>query len=284
MIDLKKLRAYRLRTYRIEPAHRVKTLKQAESFINERGCAFFWPISGMEFPSLWKATVGDRDVPNDHDDPGHITWNWKDTSLDKRIWYYAKILRRKATFISLKTLPYFYALSENYGSPEEDYLLAYESGRLTQAAKQIYEVVLEEGAMDTVSLRKAARLLNAKDSLFNRALEDLQCGLKILPVGVAAAGAWRYAFRYELTVRHFPELQEQARMISEGDARQELIRCYFASMGSGPISDLVKLFGWSQEIARRAVKRLVDSGELIGGESHPTIRGEWYSLPGLVMK
>jgi hypothetical protein len=37
-------------------------------------------------------------VPNDHDDPGQITWRWKDDKLGKNIWYYGKILRRKATF------------------------------------------------------------------------------------------------------------------------------------------------------------------------------------------
>ncbi len=37
-------------------------------------------------------------------------------------WYYAKVLRKKSTFIAHDALPYFYALSENYGAPEEDYL------------------------------------------------------------------------------------------------------------------------------------------------------------------
>ena len=75
--------------------------------------------------------------------------------------------------ISLDVAPYFYALSENYGSPEEDYLLAYEEGRLTQAAKQVYEAILQEGALNTIDLRRAAKLGNAKESEFNRALEYL---------------------------------------------------------------------------------------------------------------
>ncbi len=45
--------------------------------------------------------------------PAMVTWGWKDDSLGKTIWYYGKILRRKATFISLEVAPYFYALSEN---------------------------------------------------------------------------------------------------------------------------------------------------------------------------
>jgi len=61
-------------------------------------------------------------VPSEHDDPGQVTWGWKDDALGKKIWVLCKILRRKATFISLDVAPYFYALSENYGSIEEDYL------------------------------------------------------------------------------------------------------------------------------------------------------------------
>ena len=120
---------------------RLTTSAQALDFVNERGFIYFWPIKGVTLPSLWVATAGDRPVPDNHDDPGNITWDWKDKSLGKKIWYYGKILRRKATFISMEATPYFYALSENYGSPEEDYLLAYEEGRMTQAAKQIYETL-----------------------------------------------------------------------------------------------------------------------------------------------
>src|SRR5687767_5594971 len=182
------LAAYRARTFHLPPAPRVKNPEQALAWVNERGFAYFWPIKGIILPSLWAAVAGDRPVAEAHDDPGHITWGWKDNALGKRRWYYAKILRRKATFISLAAAPYFYALSQNYGSPEEDYLLAYERGHLTQAAKQVYEALLKEGTLHTVDLRKAARLTSRQsDTEFKKALEVLQADFKILPVGVAKA-------------------------------------------------------------------------------------------------
>src|SRR5204862_1215453 len=132
--------------------------------------------------------------------------------------------------ISLATAPYFYALSQNYGSPEQDYLVAYEQGLLTQAAKQVYEALLKEGALNTVDLRKAARLTSKQsDSEFNKALEVLQADFKILPVGVAQAGAWKYAFIYEITAQHYPDLPEQARGIGEAEAREKLAELYFRS-------------------------------------------------------
>jgi hypothetical protein len=51
-------------------------------------------------------------------------------------------------------------------------------------------------------------------------------GLKVLPIGVAEAGAWRYAFIYEIVQRHFPELPEQARQITRAQARRVLVLRY----------------------------------------------------------
>ena len=226
---------------------------------------------------MWTAVAGDRPVADKHDDPGHITWGWKDGALDKKIWYYGKILRGKATLISLEIAPYFYALSENYGSPEEDYLIAYQEGRLTQSSKQVYETLLEHGALNTLDLRKLSKLSNAKDSVFNKALEQLQKDFKILPVGVAQAGAWKYSHIYEIVTRHYPNLSEQARVIKESQARAKLIELYFESVGAAQLRDVNKLFGWGNEVVKKVVAQLVEAGEL-GEAHHLKAEGEWISL------
>ena len=98
--------------------------------------------------------------------------------------------------ISFDLLPCFYALSENYGAYEEDYLTLYEQGRLTSEAKAIYEALLDKGRLDTVELRRHTHMSSpASEGRFNRALTDLQTDFKILPVGVTQSGAWHYAFR-----------------------------------------------------------------------------------------
>ncbi len=285
-IDLKKLQAHRTRTFGLPPAKRLSSPSQALTFVNGRGFVYFWPIKGIDLPSLWTAVAGDRPVADKHDDPGHITWGWKDGALDKKIWYYGKILRGKATMISLETAPYFYALSENYGSPEEDYLIAYHEGRLTQASKQVYETLLDNGALNTLDLRKMAKLSNAKDSEFNKALEQLQRDFKILPVGVSDAGAWKYSHIYEITTRHFPDLSEQARAIKESQARAKLLELYFDMVGAAQLRDVNKLFAWGNEIVKRAAGKLVESGKLVMAE-HPKpgvsngSAGEWVALTEL---
>lgn len=281
MINVKKLQTFRARTFNLPPHKRLSTPRQALTFVNQRGFVYFWTIKGIDLPSLWTAVAGDRPVADQHDDPGHITWGWKDNSLDKKIWYYAKILRGKATMISLEIAPYFYALSENYGAPEEDYLIAYREGRLTQAAKQVYETLFEHGKLNTLDLRKLSKLSNAKDSEFNKALEYLQRDFKILPVGVAQAGAWKYSHIYEITTRHFPDLSEQARRISESQARAKILQLYFNMVGAAQVKDVNKLFGWGNEVVKRSLGTLTDAGTLVL-TGHPKSAGEWVAVKDVV--
>lgn len=283
-IDLSLLATHRARTFNLPPGKPLASPEDALDFVNRRGFVYFWPIRGMDLPSLWVGVAGDRPVADEHDDPGHVTWGWKDNALDKKVWYYAKILRRKATLISLAVVPFFYALSENFGNPEEDYLIAYDEGRLTLAAKLVFESLLKEGRLNTIDLRRAARLTSrSSDSEFNRALEALQADFKILPVGVSDAGAWHYAHIYDLTTRQFPELPEQARSIGEGEARRELIGHYLQSLGAIQQRDVERLFGWTNPITGRALSGLEAKGNLVR-VSHPTNKGEWYAIPEVLAR
>lgn len=234
-------------------------------------------------PSLWVAVAGDRPVANNHDDPGHITWSWKDSLLGARRWYYAKVLRKRATLISLEVVPYFYALSENYGSPEDDYLILYEQGRLTQEARLIYEALLDSGPLDTIALRRATRLTSRESNhRFNRALATLQSDFKVLPIGVTQAGGWRYAFAYDLVHRHFPKLPDQAGQIKQSEARRKLIDLYFRSVGVAQLSDLVKLFGWHIPAIESSIDFLVQSGFLIQAIKVENQPGGWIALRELI--
>ena len=281
MLSEEQVLEYRYNTYRLRQP--LTSREQAIDFVNQRGFTFFWPIGGIVLPSLWVATAGDRPVADAHDDPGHITWNWKDSLLEKHVWYYAKILRKKATIISLELAPFFYALSENYGSPEEDYLTLYEQGRLTQEARSVYKALLDNGPLDTVALRKAARLTSPEsDTRFNRALTDLQTSFNIVPVGTADAGAWHYAFIYNIVARAYPDILEGSRYIGEHDARQKLAETYLYSVGAAQVRDISLLFQWSSSDLDRTIARLVQSGLIQRGLQLPQFPGEWIALTSLL--
>jgi hypothetical protein len=278
MISLEEIEKYRRRTFFVAPERRVSTIEGAIEFVDASGLAFFWPIDGVILPSLWTAVAGDRPVPSQHDDPAHVTWGWKDSMLGERVWYYAKVLRKRATLISLELVPAFYALSENYGAPEEDYLMQYEQGRLPLEAKNVFEALLHEGPLDTIALRRAANLTSRKsDYRFNKALLELQADFKVLPVGVAEAGAWNYAHVYDIVSRHFPGIPEQARWIGEIDARAEILRRYFRSVGAARLRDVLKLFGWKKGDAERALAVLMEEAVLRQGVEIKDAKGKWFA-------
>lgn len=282
VINPDQLKTYRARTFCLETSLRLHSIEEAVNFVQERGFVYFWPIRGITLPSLWAAVAGDRPVADAHDDPGHITWAWKDALLGQRAWYYAKVLRKRGTMIAMDLLPYFYALSENYGAPEEDYLTLYEQGLLTLEARTVYEALLTHGPLDTLALRKAAHLTSAESKTrFEKALSHLQADFKIVPVGVAEVGAWHYAFIYNVTARQYPELPDLAHPIGERQARLALARAYFRSVGAARPRDVIKLFGWRPPAVEKTIDALVAEGLLQRGLCLSGQTGEWAALDEL---
>ena len=262
-VSEKKVHEYRLSTYRMNPGQSLKNPGQAIEFVNERGFLYLWPIKGVEMPSLWNAVAGDRPVADEHDDPGHISWSWKDQLLDQHVWYYARMLKHRNTFISLELAPSFYALTPNYGSPEDDFFDQYQQGTLPLETKLIFEALLKEGPLDTLFLRKASHLTGKNsNSAFSRALDLLQVDMRCLPVSISEAGRWHYAFVYELTHRYFPDLGERARTISEHQARKTLVEKYLNSVGLATTRQIASLFHWPAEITERTLTRLVQEGKI----------------------
>ena len=251
--------------YRHTLALRLQTVEDARAFVNEVGFCHFWPIKGVEMPNLFHAIAGRvRPVPMAHNDPDlSKCWGWKDRSLGQRWWYYGKLLRRRATLVSLDMLPHFYACSENYGGLD-DYLEEYRAGTLTLEAKQIYEALLEHGPLDTVRLRKEARMsAESAKARFERALTELQVGLKVLPIGVAEAGAWQYAFIYEIVQRHLPDLPGQARQIKRSEARQALVARHIDNVIAADQSAIGRVFHvlqWTPRDLERTIAALLAAG------------------------
>lgn len=261
------IRALRAHIYRSTAERRLKTTEEARAFVAEVGFCHFWPIKDAELPNLFHAIAGQvRAVPDAHDDPdGSKCWGWKDQSLGKKWWYYGKFLCRRATLVSLDLLPVFYAGSENFGGIDE-YLTEYRDGLMTAEAKDIYEALLDNGPLDTVRLRKEARMsADGAKARFERALLELQVGLKVIPVGVAETGAWRYAFIYELLQRHYPDLPERAHALSRAQSQQTLIQKYVDSVVCSDRVMIGKIFHvlkWSNQELITTIDALLQRGAL----------------------
>ena len=262
-ITRRRLDTYRSHTYRTVHRLKLETLTDALEFIQQRGFVTLWPIKGIQLPSLWTATAGSRPVASEHDDPGHATWGWKDQMLDKRQCYYGKLLRGKATFVSLEHLPSFYALSPREADLD-DYRQAYRAGQLSYEALQLADALLKYGAMDSLQLRRRAGLSSSDSKYrFDRGLTELQKGLWILPIGVAEVGSWRYAFIYELLDRWFPELASQSGLLRLDAARSDLVATYLRSVGAAEERGVRKVFGWDLKQVAQTLIGLEEQGAVL---------------------
>ncbi|MCS6846333.1 MAG: crosslink repair DNA glycosylase YcaQ family protein [Anaerolineae bacterium] len=242
---------------------RLASAEDIRAFVNEAGVCLLFPVQGIELPNVYQAVAGfEKPMTAQHDDP-HIalTWETKDRALDRRWWYYGKLIKGKATLVSLDLLPHFYALSENFGD-EDDYLHEYAAGTLSADAKNIYEALLRHGPLHAIEIKRKANLYgDALKARFDKALTELQVGLKVLPVGVAEAGAWRYAFIYEIVSRWFPDLPAQARAITRSEARVAILARHLHNVVAAQPKELARLFGWKPAEVEAAVRKLIERGQ-----------------------
>lgn len=133
-------------------------------------------------------------------------------------------------------------------------------------ARQIYEALLEHGALDTVRLRREARLSSeGSKSRFDRGLTELQVGLKVMPIGVAEAGAWNYAFIYEIVQRHWPDLPGKARAIPRSEARQALVSQYIedvVAIDRTMVERVFHVMHWAKREWEHTVEALLQGGQV----------------------
>jgi hypothetical protein len=263
--------------YHRTPDRRIQTVAAARAYVQEMGFCHFWPINGVEVPNLFHAIAGRvRSVPNEHDDPDiSKCWGWKDDALDKRWWYYGKLIRRRATLVSLELLPYFYACSNNYGDYTTDHIEEYRDGRLSAEAKAIYDALLENSPLHTIDLRKKSHMANDTAKYrFEKNLTELQAGLKILPVGIAAAGAWHYSFIYDIVARYYPDLPAEARPITRREAQKTLVLRHLQNIVAATRDEVFKaldVLGWTKGEFEVAVGALIETDQVcevtVGGSN-----------------
>lgn len=283
VISKKKVIEYRSKTYQTTPGLQIHTESEAVNFVNDRGLVFFWPITGANMPSLWCAAAGNRPVPNNHDDPGHITWRWKDDLIGKKKWYYAKVLRRKSTIISLSLIPYFFALSPSVHDGLEEISFHYKKGNLSAEEKFIYQQLFNFGPLDSITLRKKlSASFSQNSSRFNRALEMLQRDFRIAPSGISQNGRWQYSYLYQTVFREFPGLVDRSNQITKEDAVLAILRSFFRSNGTGTMDEIKKLFGWQKETILDAISTLNNNCEIIQATPLWDKEKEIYSIPDLI--
>ena len=80
---------------------------------------------------------------------------------------------------------------------------------------------------------------------------------------MAEAGAWNYAFVYEILQRHFPDLPEQARSIGRAEARLLLVQRYLDNAVAADRAMIAKVFHvlkWTKRELERTIETLIEEG------------------------
>lgn len=137
-------------------------------------------------------------------DPEVDPWEWRMRVLEERTDIaYAKVFFKTSGFITKAWYPYFYAVRRN-GETMED---AYEDGKISRAAKRIYDIV-SQGHAALHEIKALGRFGREDKSQFDRALIELQMGMFITMTGRRQRKS-RYGMEYGwnstvfATVEHF---------------------------------------------------------------------------------
>ena len=283
MLTVDVLREERAIRYRQRPPLRVRDENHALEFLNDVGISLLFGNKDMELPTLWGAICGDdRPLPGTNRDRNlNLAWTWKDRLPIEGKVLYGKFLRKKPVFISLDLAPYFYALSPNYGNLAEDYLQDYEDGRLSVEAKQVFEVLLDQGALPTSRLRREAGLGGkANAGRFDRALAELQMDFRISKVSISDANRWGYCYVYDLLPRHFAQVVEASRHIGGNEAREAILVRYLRSVVAATPQQVARLFDWQPGDVERLVARLAAQGHVRAEVHIEGLPGEHIVLAG----
>ena len=146
----------------------------------------------------------------------------------------------------------------------------------------MYETILKNGPLDTLTLRESAGLAASESSSrFNRALNLLQRDFRILPVGVSDRGAWHYTFIYEASHRQFPELVAQAKTISDNEARKQILKAFLLALGVVNMKQMHRFFQWPDCSIRQTLEGLMDERYVAPTSSPLQSSGEWFTITGL---
>src|SRR5919199_232825 len=167
--------AYRDRMWRREPDARVEDAGGTERFVEEVGFCSAMTDARRPGPSLYIAVCGRRDAympRNVQKDPeSSLAWTIKDELMRRGRVYYAKLAKNRATFVARPLVPHFNAL---WGVPRRE-----ERERLSPDARAVLKVLRREWEMASADLREASGIPDRKR--FNRALDELQKAMKVVP-------------------------------------------------------------------------------------------------------
>ena len=222
----------------------------AERFIDDVGFCEALTDSRRPGPSLYVAVCGRRDAHmprNVQKDPeSRLAWTIKDDVMRRGRYFYGKLIKGHATFITPRLLPFFNAL---WGVPQR-----MEKQVLSADAQAILKIMRQEWEMATRDLREESGV--KERARFDRAMLQLQKTLKIIPSDVLYEPTFTYIWSIP-EARFADQLKEN---VSRDEALKEIARSYLVGAGMTLRGELARVTGLRSPEAGLGNWGLVDEG------------------------
>jgi len=244
---------HRDRMWRRDEDLRVESALDAERFIEDVGFANTLTDTRRSGPSLYIAVCGRRDVslPRNvqKDEETRLTWYLKDEVMRRGRVYYAKLAGGRSMFVAPRLISHFAAV---WMPRRKD-----ESEVLSEAARRVLKVLRGEHELATGDLRTESGV--TERAIFNRALDELQRGMKVIPQDVIYQPTFSYIWM--LAEDRFP--QELRKRVARKTALLEIARAYLTGAGMTLLGETARTSGLSRVEAGSGNHQLVDEGSAI---------------------
>jgi hypothetical protein len=238
------------------PPGSVATLEECLAAVDRLG--FVWPFTpGNDLlPALFPALATDQDGQR-----WDWMWGWKDKLSAERRAFYGKAVGGKPTFVSLRWLPTFYALTGNTGDLADDLAQISETVRLHELAYRVCEHLKKFGPTGTRTFQ--AQLTDGSAPMkraLEKAIDQLDSAMLITKCGTEGGNS--IANVWDLFPNFYPEAVEAGTGIPTREAAVQLLEQLFVLTPAIQEKDLRKLFPWNEGHQQRAIARLKEAGKL----------------------
>lgn len=145
---------------------------------------------------------------------GH-TWFWKDDLHSAKRIFYSRVFRKRPGYIAIDWAPVFIATN---GRPADELIF---EGKITAAAREVYETVERCGPISSKDLRKMLPAEVGKASA--NALIDLERRFVVTKVDITGRDQHTYSYVWDLAERWIPAAFEEADRLGEITAARLIV-------------------------------------------------------------
>jgi hypothetical protein len=242
------IKEYRNKKWWIADKLNFRTESGAQRFINDIDICLLFGGKQIELPKWNIAASAEIDW-----------WTLKFTLEAKKKLYLSRVVKKKATLLSLDILPYFIAVYYASGGTEiydEEHFY----GHLSAEAYRIAEYLDKTGATQTDMLRKQLVPKGKQHTArFHKGILELKLKFKIAVVGLDDRN-WGIR-KFDLFTRWAPQsVLRKAEQIDKLTAMKEIIQRYIALAGATTETKIARLFGWEPNEVEQITKQLIADG------------------------